>query len=168
MPGQTAPTAPSTLFKSGCFDADNINAINTNLTNVQTGLTNTQSQSPGLVGTPINNAAVAFGNYTTGGTANTLLAAGHTAGTYRVTMYQVITTTFTVATTVGCTIGYTDDQGARTVTNALGALTAGTLVSSTTTFRSTGVAAITATQIATGSNAGAGAMAHSAFVERLV
>lgn len=156
MPGLSV----STLTKQGCFDADVMNALNTTLGNLNAG-------TGGIVGST-NNGAVPFGNYTTGGTALTLVASGAPAGTYRVTIYAVITTTFTGATTVGHTLGYTDDQGARTTTNALGALTAGTLLTSTQTIRSTGAAAITVTEIATGANATAGAMALSVVVERLL
>jgi hypothetical protein len=162
MPGQN-PTL-TTLFKAGCFDNDNINALNTNLTNVNTAFTN----SPGIVGTPINNGALAFGSYTTGGTSNTLLATGHAAGTYRITVYAVITTTFVTSTAIQHNLGWTDDQGARTQTNALGALTAGTNQIFTTTVRSTGAAALVLNQVGTVANATAGAMALSAFVERLV
>jgi hypothetical protein len=158
MPGQTAPT---TLFKAGCFDNDNINAINTNLTTMN-------SQTSGLVGTPINSSALAFGSYTTGGTAITLLATGHAAGTYRITVYGVITTTFVTSTAIQHNLGWTDDQGARTQTNAFGALTAGTNQILTTTVRSTGAAALVLNQVGTVANATAGVMALSAFVERLV
>lgn len=162
MPGQN-PTL-STLFKAGCFDNDNINALNTNLTNINTAFSN----SPGLVGTPINNSAVPFGNYTTAGTTVNLVATGAAAGTYRITIYAVVTTTFTGATAIQHNLGWTDDQGARTQTNALGALTAGTNQILTTTVRSTGAAAITLSEVGTVSNATAGVMALSAFVERLV
>lgn len=161
MPGQN-PTL-TTLFKAGCFEADTINALNTNLTNVNTAFTN----SPGLVGTPIN-GSVAFGNYTTGGTSNTLLASGHAAGTYRISVFAVITTTVTTAANIGHTLGWTDDQGAHTQANQMSALTAGTTQTVVTVVRSTGAAAITLTEIAGTSNAGAGAVALSAFVERLV
>lgn len=167
MPGQPAATAPTTLFKAGCFDNDNINALNTNLTNVNTAFTNTIANSPGLVGTPIN-GTVAFGNYTTAGTAVTLVAATAPAGTYRITIYAVVTTLFTGATALQHNLGWTDDKQAQTQTNALSALTAGTNQIITTTVRSNGTAAITLTEVGTVSNATAGAMALSAFVERLV
>lgn len=153
--GVTTPT----LIKAGCFEADSINIINTALAAANT--------SPGIVGTTLNNSAVPFGNYTTGGTAVTLLPAGAPAGTYRITISAVITTTFTGATAVQHNLGWTDDQGARTQTNALGALTAGTNQLVTATVRSTGAAAITLTEVGTVSNATAGAMAITATVERL-
>jgi len=152
MPGQIA-----TLVKVGCFEADTLNALNTAFTN-----------TPGLVGTSVNSTAVPFGNYTTAGTAVTLLPATAPAGTYRVSISAVVTTTFVTATTVGHTIGWTDDQGARTQANALGALTAGTNSLVTTVIRSNGTAAVTVTEIATGSNASAGVMALSVTVERLL
>lgn len=151
MPGLTA------LFKAGCFDNDNINTLNTNLANTS-----------GQVGTPVNNSAVPFGNYTTTGTAVTLLPSGHPAGTYRVSLFAVITTTFVTAANVGHTLGWTDDQGAHTQANTLGALTAGTLQTVVTNVRSTGAAAITVTELAGTSNASAGAMALSVVVERLI
>ena len=156
MPG----TALTALTKQGCFDADVMNAINTNATNIV-------ANTPGLVGTPIN-GSVAFGSYTTGGTSNTLLASGHAAGTYRISVFAVITTTITTAANIGHTLGWTDDQGAHTQVNTMGALTAGTTQTFVTVVRSTGAAAITLTEVAGTSNAGAGAVALSAFVERLV
>lgn len=152
MPGQIP-----TLIYEGAFTAETRNALNTAFTN-----------TAGIVGTPLNNSAVPFGNYTTTGTAVTLLPTGHVAGTYRITVSAVITTTFTGATAVQHNLGWTDDQGARTQTNALGALTAGTNQLLTTTIRSAGTAAITVTEVGTVSNATAGAMALSAVVERIL
>src|SRR5262249_50916026 len=114
------------------------------------------------------NGTVAFGNYTTTGTAVTLLASGHAAGTYRISLFAVVTTTFVTAANVGHTLGWTDYQGAHTQANTLSALTAGTFQSVAFVLRSTGAAALTVTEIAGTSNASAGAMALSAFVERLV
>jgi len=152
---------PSTIVKQGCFDADVVNALNANMVNSSFPNDST------IVGT-VNNSAVPFGNYTTAGTAVTLLAAGGAAGTYRVTIFAVITTTFVTAANVGHTVGWTDDNGAHTATNTLGALTAGTFLSSTNVFRSTGAAAITVTEIAGTSNASAGVMALSVICERLL
>jgi hypothetical protein len=152
MPGQIG-----TLVKAGALEADTLNALNSAF-----------SSTAGVVGTPVNATAVPFGNYTTGGTVVTLVPAGAAAGTYRVNIFAVVTTTFVTATTVGHTIGWTDDQGAHTQANALSALTAGTFQTVSTIVRSTGAAAITVTEIATVASATAGAMALSAFVERLV
>lgn len=161
MPGLTI-TAP-TLVKAGCLEADTLNILNTALGGVNTALAST----PGVVAN-VNNGAVPFGNYTTAGTSVSLLASTGPAGTYRVSVYAVITTTFTGATAVQHVLGYTDDQGARTVTFALGALTAGTFLTSTDTFRSNGTAAITILEQGTVSNATAGAMALSVVLERLL
>ena len=149
MPGLVA------LVKEGCFDADNRNAVNAAI-----------AATPGLVGTAVN-GTIPFGNYTTGGTVVTLLPAGHAAGTYRLSISAVVTTTFVTAANVGHTLGWTDDQGARTQVNTLGALTAGTNSLVTIPVRSTGAAAITVTEIAGTSNASAGAMALTVTVERL-
>lgn len=149
-----------TIVKAGALEADNINILNTALANANT--------SAGVVGTTLNNSAVPFGNYTTGGTAVTLLATGAPAGTYRVTVYAVITTTFTGSTAIQHNLGWTDDKQAQTQTNAMSALTAGTDQILTTTVRSTGAAAITLTEVGTVSNATGGAMAITAVVERLV
>jgi hypothetical protein len=151
MPGQIG-----TLVKVGAFEADTLNALNTAFVN-----------TAGLVGTPVN-AVVPFGNYTTTGTVVTLVPAGAAAGTYRINIYAVVTTTFVGPTALQHNLGWTDDQAARTQTNALGALTAGTNQIVTTVIRSTGAAAITLTEVGTVANATAGAMALSVFVERLV
>lgn len=161
MPGLTI--AAPTLVKAGCLEQDTLGVLNTALTGVNTAL----ASSPGILAN-VNNAAVPFGNYTTAGTTVTLLPSTAVAGTYRVSIYAVITTTFTGATAVQHVVGYTDDQGARTVTFALGALTGGTLLTSTTTFRSNGTAAITVLEQGTVSNATGGAMALSVVVERLL
>lgn len=160
MPGLTI-TAP-TLVKAGCFEADTIGILNTALSGVNTALAST----PGIVSN-INNAAVPFGNYTTAGTSVTLVPIG-AAATYRVTVYAVISTTFTGATAVQHVVGYTDDQGARTSTFALAALTAGTLLSSTVTFRSTGAAIVSLLEQGTVSNATGGVMSLSVVTERLL
>jgi hypothetical protein len=152
---------PVTIVKQGCFDADVVNALNANIVN-------TSFPNAPTVAATFSNSAIPFGNYTTAGTAVTLLAAGHPAGTYRVTMYAVITTTFATAANVGHTLGYTDDQGARTQTNTLGALVAGTTLSSVGNLRSTGATALTVTEIAGTSNATAGVMALSVIVERVI
>jgi hypothetical protein len=157
MPG----TALTPLFRQGAMDNDAMNAINTAFTTIV-------ANTGGIVGTPINNSALAFGSYTTGGTANTLLASGHAAGTYRITLYGVITTTFVTSTAIQHNLAWTDDQGARTQTNAFGALTAGTNQIVTTTVRSTGAAALVLNQVGTVANATAGVMALTAIVERLV
>lgn len=143
------------LFKQGCFDADNVNALNTALT-----------ATPNLVGN-LSLAAQAFGVFNTGA-AVTLLPAGHTAGTYRVSFYIIITTTFVTNTAVTGAWGYTDENGANTVTVTGAALTAGTQLISTQLIRSTGAAAITFTPAKTGSAATAGVASYSATVERVI
>lgn len=111
--------------------------------------------------------AQAFGVFNTAA-AVTMLAASAPAGTYRVSIYLVITTTFVTNTAVTMSIGFTDDDQAQTVTTTGGALTAGTILQNTYTFRSNGTAAITYTPSKTGSAATAGAAAFSVVLERLV
>lgn len=166
MPGQPAVTAPTTLFKAGCFDNDNINTLNTNLTNFNTGFTNTLANSPGIVNT-VNLSAAAFGIWNTAAAVN-LAAASAPAGTYRITLYLVITTTFVTNTAVVATFGWTDDQGARTLVVTGGALTAGTTMIGSQLIRSNGTAAITYTPSVTGSAATAGNASVSAILERLI
>src|SRR5262249_53972975 len=99
--------------------------------------------------------------------AVTLLASGHAAGTYRVSVFAVITTTFVTAANVGHTIGWTDDQGAHTQANTLSALTAGTFHTFVTNVRSTGAAAVTLTELAGTSKVWGGGMAFWAFFKGL-
>jgi hypothetical protein len=145
------------LFRQGCFDADAMNAINTNL-----GLAN--NTAPGIVGTSINNSALAFGSFNA---AVTILAASHPAGTYRVSVYAVVTTTITVATSWALAITYTDDQAARTNTITTSAtMTAGAIEGASSLIRSTGATAIAANLVA--ASAGAGAVAYSVVLERII
>lgn len=156
MPGQPAAV---TLFKAGCFDNDNINAINTNIANIN-------ANSPGIVSS-INLATQGFAVWNTAAAVN-LAAATAPVGTYRLTMYLTITTTFVTNTAVVATFGWTDDQGARTLVITGGALTAGTTMVASQLIRSAGTAAITYTPSVTGSAATAGAASVSAVLERLI
>ena len=147
MPGQPA------LFRQGAFDADAMNAINANFANT----------TP-IVGTPINNAALAFGSFNA---AVTVLPAGHTAGTYRVSVYAVVTTTIVTATSWALAITYTDDQAARTNTiTTSSTMTAGTIEGASSLIRSTGATAIAANLVA--ASASAGVVAYSVVVERVI
>jgi len=147
MPGQPA------LFRQGAFDADAMNAINANFANT----------TP-IIGTSINNAALAFGSFNA---AVTVVPAGHTAGTYRVSVYGVVTTTITVATSWAIAITFTDDQGARTFTISTNStMTAGAIEGASSLIRSTGATAIAANLVA--ASAGAGAVAYSVVVERVI
>ena len=146
MPGLTA------LTKQGYFDADVMNAVNTNAAN-----------TPGIVTTAQQAAALATGF----GSAITLLPAGHPAGTYRITIYGVVTTTITTATSWLFTLAFTDDKQAQTPTvTTSSTMTAGTAQTGTQTIRSTGATALTYTP--TAASAGAGVVAYSVVVERVI
>lgn len=152
MPGQ----AISTIFQEGAFSSDVRNSLNTSLSNMA-------ATAPNMVAT-INNSAFPFGSF---GTAITLLAATAPAGTYRVTIYGVVTTTITTATSWLFTIAYTDDKQAQTPTVCTSStMTAGTDETGTLLFRSNGTAAITVTP--TSASAAAGAIAYSLVLERLI
>jgi len=119
-------------------------------------------------------ASLGFAVFNTAAAVNMLPATAPT-GTYRITLYGVITTTFVTNTQDTITFGWTDDQGARTVVYTTAAITAGTLlppvsstISNSITVRSNGTAAITYTPNVTGSAATAGVMAVSILVERVI
>lgn len=151
MPGLNIPT----LVKAGCLEADTLGILNT-------AFNNTTS----VVATNVATAQ-AFGVFNTAA-AITLLASTAAAGTYRVNAYLVITTTFVTNTAVTGTFGWTDDNGAQTLTTTGGALTAGTTLVTSQLIRSAGGAAITWTPAKTGSAATAGAAAWSIVVERVI
>lgn len=138
------------LVKEGAFDADARNALNAGVA--------------GIV-TTINNAAFPFGSF---GTAITLVPAGSTnAGTYRITIYGVVTTSITTATSWLFTIAYTDDKSALTPTVCTSStMTANAVEQGTYFFRSSGTAAITVTP--TAASAAAGAIAYTLILERVV
>lgn len=84
-----------------------------------------------------------------------LLAAGHTAGMYRVSVVLECTTADATAGTVTSTLGWTDDAGATTQATAAQALTATGRTVLSQTMYSTGAAAITYNTTHTGAyNAG--------------
>jgi len=142
------------LVKAGVFDADSINALNTAM-----------AATPDIVAAN-SNPTVGFA-VLAAATAVTLLPAGHAAGTYRVNIYGVVTTTITTATSWLFPIGYTDDQGARAPTATTSStMTAGTVQQVSFTLRSTGATALTITPTAT--SAAAGAIAYSVVVERII
>ena len=116
----------------------------------------------------ILNGAQPFGSYTTGGVA--LYSATLPAGTYRMSIYGVITTSLTgnSISAAGLTIGWTDDDQAQTKTNAYSATTAGAIVENVYIFRSTGSAAITLTGTATTGSPTAGASQVSMVLERVI
>jgi hypothetical protein len=151
MPG----TALTPLFKQGAFDADAMNAVNAALVNIV-------ANTPGIVATSVNTAASA-----TAFAAITLLPSTAAAGTYRVTVYGVITTTITTATSWLFTLGWTDDKQAQTSTLATSStMTAGAFEQGSNLIRSAGTAAITITP--TAASAGAGVVAFSVLVERVI
>jgi hypothetical protein len=125
---------------------------------------------PEIVGV-FSNAAVPFGSFTTAGVViSTLAPATAPAGTYRLSVYGDVTTTIAggSVSAAGVTLGWTDDEGAQTLANALSSLTAGTAkLQNTYTFRSNGTAAITITGTATTGNPTSGVVALSAILERI-
>jgi len=119
-------------------------------------------------------ASTGFAVFNTAAAVN-MIAATAPAGTYRFTLYGITTTTFVTNTQETITLGWTDDQGARTVVWTTAALTAGTqlppvssTISNSVTFRSNGTAVVSWTPNVTGSAATAGVMAVSILLERLV
>ena len=115
-----------------------------------------------------NLSAQGFAVFNTSAAVN-LLPAAAPAGTYRASIYLVLTTTFVTNTTVNISLGFTDDNGAQTpVAVTTSTLTAGTAVQVSYTFRSTGATAITYKPGVTGSAATAGAAAFSVVLERLI
>lgn len=150
-------TTLTPLFRQGCFDADAMNAINTNISAAN-------NTAPGIVGTSINNSALAFGSMNA---AVTVVPTAHPAGTYRVSVYGVVTTTIVTATSWALAITYTDDQAARTNTiTTSSTMTAGAIQGSSSLIRSTGATAIAANLVA--ASASAGVVAYSVVVERVI
>lgn len=141
-----------TLIKQGAFDNDVMSTINTNFSN-QDSIVATSS-----------NSALAFGSF---GTAITLLPSTAPAGTYTVSVYAVITTTITVATSWLFTLGWTDDAQAQTATvSTSSTMTANANQQGQYVFRSKGGAAITITP--TAASAGAGVIAYSVVLQRAI
>lgn len=114
-----------------------------------------------------NLSGQAFGVFNTAAPVTLVPAAAGNAGTYRVSVYFVITTSFVTNTTEVITLGWTDDQGARTSTVSL-TTAAGQNGALTQLVRNTGAAAITYTPSVTGTAATAGAAAFSVIAERLL
>jgi len=122
--------------------------------------------SPQIVGSFINTTAPAT-DFTTAGVS--LLSLTEPAGTYRVSINAIVTTTLSgnSVSAAGLTIGYTDANGAETKAEALSAIAAGGNVSAVYTFTSTGAAPITITGTATTGNPTAGVVDVSVVVERI-
>lgn len=140
-----------TLTKQGSFDADVMNALNTGVAGIVAN-----------VSSPVTTFTVLAA-----ATAVTLLPANHPAGMYRFSIYGVVTTSITTATSWLFPIGYTDTQGAKTPTAATSStMTAGAVVQASYHFYSTGVAAITVTPTST--SAAAGAVAYYISLARLI
>jgi hypothetical protein len=139
-----------------------------NVQNVSFG--NASLSAPQVVGV-LNSAAVGFADYTTAGVLiSTLLPAGAPAGTYRLSLYGVITTTLTGNSVAapGLTLGYTDDDQAVTKETVFsGGTAAGNVAELVYVFRSTGAAAVTLTGVCTTGNPTAGVTAVSAVLERV-
>jgi hypothetical protein len=139
---------------------------NTNNWSVQSvALANSAISGPQVVAAI--NGAQPFGSYTTAGVS--LLSASLPAGTYRLSLYGVITTSLSggSVSAAGITLGYTDDDEAQTKASAYSAITAGGVAEIVYTFRSTGAAPITLTGTATTGNPTAGASSVSGILERI-
>lgn len=139
-------------------------------------------RGPFQVGTPIvggngpavpavsqtNLAAQGFAVFNSATPVTLVAAAAGNAGTYRISVIEIVTTTFVTNTTTNITIGWTDDSAAQTLVVSPAALTAGSEAQATQVIRSTGAAAITYTPKVTGTAATAGVASFSVIVERLV
>jgi hypothetical protein len=140
------------IIKQGCFDNDVAAQINALMAGGDLLVASSQ------------NAAFGFAGF---GTAITLLPSSAPAGTYIISATDVITTTITTATSWLFTVGYTDDQGARTPTVCTSStMTAGAVEQGNYTFRSSGTAAITFTP--TAASAAAGVIAYSVTLQRIL
>ena len=141
------------LVKVGVFEADTLNQLNA------------LAQANDVMVASSQNAALGFASF---GTAITLLPASTAlAGTYICTIYGVITTTITTATSWLFTIAYTDDKQAQTPTVCTSStMTAGTVEQGSFMFRSTGATAVTFTP--TAASAGAGVIAYSVVLQRVL
>lgn len=140
------------LVKQGAFDNDVMSQVNA-----------LQAANDVLVASS-QNSALGFASF---GTAITLLPATAPAGTYIATIYAVITTTITTATSWLFTLGFTDDKQAQTPTVCTSStMTAGAAEQGAYMFRSNGTAAITFTP--TAASAGAGVIAYSVVLQRVL
>lgn len=152
MPGLNIPT----LVKAGCLENDTINILNTAFNNTTSMVANNVATGQGFA---VFNTAAAV----------TLLPATTPAGTYRVSAYFVITTTFVTNTTVNISFQWTDAQAAQSLIVATtSTLTAGTSASGTALINSNGTAAITFKPGDTGTAATAGVANWYVTVERLL
>lgn len=136
------------------------------LTNdVEIQLNNNFAAAPNVVATS-QNTALAFGSF---GTAITLLAATGAPGTYRCSVYGVVTTTITGATTWSFVLGYSDDKQAQTITvSTSSTLTAGTDQQGSAIIRSNNATAAAITITPTAASISAGVVAYSVILERLL
>lgn len=128
--------------------------------------------NPGVsVVTTVGLAAQGFAVFNSAIPVVMLAAAVGNAGTYRISAYLVVSTTFVTNTTEVINIAYTDDQGLRGIQILPGTgvvLAAGSNGSGSIIIRSTGATAITYAPGVSGSAATAGAAAFSVLLERLI
>ena len=152
-PAAIPSTYYTTLTKQGCFDNDVMATLNA-----------LASANDILVASSQNSSF----SYTSFGTAITLLTkANAPAGTYICTIYGVVTTTITTATSWSFVLGYTDDAQAQTATVCTSStMTANATEQGAYMFRSTGAAAITITP--TAASAAAGVIAYSCILQRVL
>jgi hypothetical protein len=143
-----------------------VEAVNSNGTQiVQSGVTLAGQGNPLVVAAV--SASLGFAVFNAAAPV-TLVPTTAATGTYRVSLYGVTTTTFVTNTEETIQFGWTDDQGARTLTFTTAALTAGTTLVGSQLIRSVTGNAVTYTPNVTGSAATAGAMAVSIVVEQLI
>lgn len=171
MPGALG-TAGAPLIVAGCFDDPTKNALNANndwiLYTNQSGVAGS-FPNPNAPGSGITFPYTSFGTAITMINPNPAVGAAvgiFPAGTYAFSIYAVVTTTITTATSWLFTLGYTDDKQAQTPTASTSStMTAGTVQQATYIFRTTGATALTFTP--TSVSAAAGAIAFTAVLQRL-
>jgi len=138
-------------------------------------LTNKTLTSPAIGGTPtgigiteatINLATQGFAVFNSA-TPVTLLSTAP-AGTYRISVYMVVTTLFVTNTSEIITIGWTDDHGAETLAVTASSVSAGTIAVGSQLLRVAGGSNITYTPSVAGGVASAGAASFSIVLERLI
>lgn len=151
-PGAIPSNYYNPLVKQGAFDADLENQLNA------------LAAANDVLVASSQNAAFGFAGF---GTAITLLPATAPAGTYICSIYAVITTTITTATSWLFKIGFTDDDQAQSPTVCTSStMTAGAAEEGSYIFRSNGTAAITVTP--TSASAAAGVIAYSVVLQRVL
>jgi len=164
IPASVPVTFYAPLVKQGCFDNDVMSQVNALQAANDVLVANVNAPNPYVSGS----TGIGFAAFNSAAAVN-LIPVASAAGTYLVSLYAVLTTAFATNTNWVITLGWTDDQQAQTLALVNSAtLTQGTLVQTTATIRSTGVAAVTYTPSKTGSAATTGVVALSITVQRVL